>query len=1095
MVITTTSAVALSATRKVGLCSEHIHLPADVFAENNVVGAEKYLFCKCSLDIREASPARPNTKKYQHAHSVESYEKPLRVHPDATVEAARVCSGGKDSSGPLELEDSVLIVDWDGPDDPENPQKIISSTVTALITSIFVVGYAIGPLILSPLSEIYGRSHIIQLANLWYLAWNLGCSFAQSTSQLITFRLLASLGGSAALSIGGAVLGDCFAPEMRGQALAVYGLAPLLGPVLGPICGAWIAEKTSWRWAFWSTSLVDAAVARKANKIRKASKDSQTGQSRYNSIRTPFQTEDHRWKQIFTKGLIRPFALFVREPVVQLLGIYQAFSFGLLYVFVTTMPSIFQGVYRQKPGIAGLHYLALGLGIGAASQMNARTMDRVYRYLRLKHGGAGRPEYRLLGAASILITQSIQAYVIDTFTLYAASALAAVSALRSFAGFGFPLFAPAIDEQVSLEIGGNRDLAMEWAGVEMGELAQGASEKTHSPLSHSQESIMTDIREHPTSVVDWTRTDAYHNSFLIQHDAALEAARVHSAEQGLPAIAVSPAQGKFLKLVAQSIGAKRVIEIGVLGGYSTIWLGQAVGDDGVVVGFELKEKHAKVARENIARAGLEKTVKVVVGPAIDGLKALEAQPPFDLVYIDADSKSNLEYFIEAKRLLRKGGIIFLDNAVINGFVSKLDFEDEETVGVRRLLHALQEDKELDATTISTVGERGYDGFFRWQGKQSVKQFEVFQIAHAHKMIWRELGEKVGMTIVQARARSGRYGRLYNYGPMSTKFKFKLHLIQTLTTTIIITYKYADAYRSRYPFLLRSRLPRLLLLRQTTSLNKSTTIMSDSSAFADAWDIPVDIKDWDRTDEYHNSFLVHPDAHLEAARANTAEQGIPDIAVSAAQGKLLKLIAQSIGAKRIIEVGVLGGYSTMWMGQAVGSDGEIIGFEINEKHAAVSPSQNMYPVSLPNGLVQVARDNFAKAGLDKVIKVVVGPAIDGLKELKADPPFDLVFIDADKQSNLEYFTEAKRLVRNGGIIVSKLSFLKPDEVLMLMLMLPKIVDNVCQNGLVSKPDYEDPAVKGIRRLLRALKDDKEVDATTISTVGSKGYDGFMYARKL
>ena len=199
-------------------------------------------------------------------------------------------------------------------------------------------------------------------------------------------------------------------------------------------------------------------------------------------------------------------------------------------------------------------------------------------------------------------------------------------------------------------------------------------------------------------------------------------------------------------------------------------------------------------------------------------------------------------------------------------------------------------------------------------------------------------------------------------------------------------------------------------------------MSNIGAFDSIYSAPVDIKDWDRTDEYHNSFLVHPDAYLEAARANTAEHGIPDIAVSAAQGKFLKLIAQSIGAKRIIEVGVLGGYSTIWMGQAVGSDGEIIGFEIKEKHAAVSPSCETNLVSLPNGLLQVARENFAKAGLDKVIKVVVGPAIDGLKELKADPPFDLAFIDADKQSNLEYFTEAKRLVRRGGIIVSKPSFL-------------------------------------------------------------------------
>ncbi|KZP21274.1 O-methyltransferase family 3 protein [Athelia psychrophila] len=222
------------------------------------------------------------------------------------------------------------------------------------------------------------------------------------------------------------------------------------------------------------------------------------------------------------------------------------------------------------------------------------------------------------------------------------------------------------------------------------------------------------------------------------------------------------------------------------------------------------------------------------------------------------------------------------------------------------------------------------------------------------------------------------------------------------------------------------------------------------------DAPVDITDWSRTDSYHNSFLIHPDANLEGARAHSAEQGLPDIAVSVAQGKFLKLIAQSIGAKRIIEVGVLGGYSTIWMGQAVGADGEVVGFELSEKHA------------------QVARENFVNAGLDKIIKVVVGPAIDGLKALQADPPFDLVFIDADKQSSLDYFVEAKRLVRKGGII---------------------IVDNVVFNGSISREDYSDPPTEGNRRLLRALKEDHEVDATTISTVGEKGYDGFIFVRKL
>ncbi|OJA17353.1 hypothetical protein AZE42_13196 [Rhizopogon vesiculosus] len=158
----------------------------------------------------------------------------------------------------LQVDTDVLVVDWDGPDDPHNPKNPVSSSmiapassqvaatfgidssfIIALTTSIFVLAYALGPLFLGPMSEIYGRSRVLQLANLWYLAWNLGCGFARTESQLLAFRFLAGLGGSAPLSIGGGVLGDCWLPHERGQAVAIFSLAPLLGPVIGPITGAW----------------------------------------------------------------------------------------------------------------------------------------------------------------------------------------------------------------------------------------------------------------------------------------------------------------------------------------------------------------------------------------------------------------------------------------------------------------------------------------------------------------------------------------------------------------------------------------------------------------------------------------------------------------------------------------------------------------------------------------------------------------------------------------------------------------------------------------------------------------------------------------
>ncbi|KAH9945465.1 MFS polyamine transporter [Epithele typhae] len=432
-----------------------------------------------------------------------------------------------------ESDPSVLIVNWDGPDDPLNPKNwssrkkwaatavvsaftfisplsssmmapasdqiasefgVTNDIVIAMMTSIFVAAFAFGPLLLGPLSEVYGRARVLQLANLFYLAWNLGCGFAQNTGQLIAFRFLAGLGGSAPLSIGGGVLGDLFRPEERGAAIAIYSLAPLLGPVIGPACGAWVAQKSTWRWVFWSTSIACALIQGlgliylretfppvllewRAQKIRKGL-DPEKGQ--YREVRTVFDGADRHWRHIIAKALVRPFALFVREPIVQLLGVYMAFLYGTLYIFLTTMPSIFEGTYHQDVGIAGLHYFALGVGLSGASQINARTLDKVYRYLKDRNGGVGRPEFRLppmvpgslllpigllitgwtaradvpwiapdigialVGAGTILNFQCIQTYVVDAFTLHAASALAAVTFLRSLAGFSFPLFAPAM---------------------------------------------------------------------------------------------------------------------------------------------------------------------------------------------------------------------------------------------------------------------------------------------------------------------------------------------------------------------------------------------------------------------------------------------------------------------------------------------------------------------------------------------------------------------------------------------------------------------------------------------------------------------------
>ncbi|KAH8117474.1 O-methyltransferase family 3 protein [Phellopilus nigrolimitatus] len=223
-------------------------------------------------------------------------------------------------------------------------------------------------------------------------------------------------------------------------------------------------------------------------------------------------------------------------------------------------------------------------------------------------------------------------------------------------------------------------------------------------MSTYQKSILS-------SPEDWAKSDAYHNAYLISKDPA-HAATQNSSINELPAIAVSAAQGKFLNLQARSIGAKRILEVGTLGGYSTIWLAKALPEDGKLTTLELSEKHAKVARENIGDAGLSGKVEVKVGPAAETFKTLEPNQPFDLVFIDADKPSNLTYFLEAKRLTRKGAVIIVDNVVRGGKVALLpeDTDDENVKGVRKLLSYLQGDNEVDATTLGTVGDKGYDGF-------------------------------------------------------------------------------------------------------------------------------------------------------------------------------------------------------------------------------------------------------------------------------------------------------------------------------------------------------------------------------------------------
>ncbi|KAH9995358.1 major facilitator superfamily transporter [Xylariaceae sp. FL0662B] len=444
------------------------------------------------------------------------------------------------------------LVTWSGPDDPTNPKNWpfsrkwvavfivstftliapVSSSMVApsltiigeeldipeafmrnLVLSIFLLAYAIGPLIFGPLSEVYGRVLVLQLANLLYLAFNLGCGFARSKAQLILFRFVSGLGGSAPLAIGGGVLADLFAAEQRGRAMSLYSLTPLLGPAIGPIAGAFITEYATWRWTFWATSALDAAIllsgllflrethgpvvlARRRRRLVRASGNP--------SLRTPYDA-DLSAAAALRRALTRPFRMLATQAIVQCLALYMMYLFGLMYIVLTSFPALWSAPppagYGESIGVGGLNYISLGLGFWLGAQVCAPLQDRVYAALKARYAGPGRPEYRtpmmvpgavlvpagllvygwtaefkthwigpnvgalVLGAGCIIGFQCLQGFLVDSYQRYAASAVAAVTLLRSLAGFGFPLFAPSMYERLGYGWG---NTLMAFLGVVIG---------------------------------------------------------------------------------------------------------------------------------------------------------------------------------------------------------------------------------------------------------------------------------------------------------------------------------------------------------------------------------------------------------------------------------------------------------------------------------------------------------------------------------------------------------------------------------------------------------------------------------------------------
>lgn len=217
--------------------------------------------------------------------------------------------------------------------------------------------------------------------------------------------------------------------------------------------------------------------------------------------------------------------------------------------------------------------------------------------------------------------------------------------------------------------------------------------------------------EAPRNAQEWADIDAWLADRVVASDAVLDAALADSDAAGMPAIAVSPLAGKLLHLVVRLAGARRVLEVGTLGGYSTIWMARALPPAGHLTTLEIDAAHAEVARRNLERAGLSSRVEIIVGPASETLERFrtEAVKPFDVVFIDADKKSSDEYFDAALALSRAGGVIIVDNVVRKGAVLDAASANADIQGIQRMMERIRTERRVTATALQTVGSKGHDG--------------------------------------------------------------------------------------------------------------------------------------------------------------------------------------------------------------------------------------------------------------------------------------------------------------------------------------------------------------------------------------------------
>ncbi|KAG0649296.1 MFS transporter cpaT [Hyphodiscus hymeniophilus] len=371
-----------------------------------------------------------------------------------------------------------------------------SELLGSLTVSIFVCGYVIGPLLLAPLCEIYGRRDVLTCANIFFCVWQIGCALAPNIGSLIAFRLLGGIGGAGCLTIGGGVIADLFHADRRGTATAIYTVGPLFGPIVGPICGGFVGQRIGWRWIFWillitaSVLTIGIAITNKETnprvlmqrKVKRLQKELNRPDLRSCYDTGPKQPAS----QILWHGMLRPWKMLFLSPIIFLLSLYMAVTYGLLYLLFTTITTVFINTYNWQPDICGLAYIGLGIGFLLGLGVVAKISDATVVRMTKANNGVFEPEMRLpaciffaffipmtffwygwsadkgvhwivpiiglipFGFGMMGIFIPIQTYTIDSFPTFAASGIAALTVSRSIFGAFLPLAGPTMYASLGL---------------------------------------------------------------------------------------------------------------------------------------------------------------------------------------------------------------------------------------------------------------------------------------------------------------------------------------------------------------------------------------------------------------------------------------------------------------------------------------------------------------------------------------------------------------------------------------------------------------------------------------------------------------------